>query len=81
MIAKLTQWLALIFTVAGSIILMIGSPILVAPAYGLFIIGNALWIKVGIDANLKPLIITNILFLIIDIIGFIYINLLQITGF
>lgn len=39
--------------------------------FGLYIIGNIFWVLVAIGRNMKPLLIMNVIFLIINIVGFI----------
>lgn len=65
------QWIAFALTATGELFLLQGRPELVIYSYGFFLVGNLLWLKIGLEKKMKPLVLLNITFIIMSVIGFI----------
>ena len=63
------ETLALFFTLLGEFILLQGNPNFVASSYICFLIGNILWFSFGYKKKIKSIMILNIIFFIMGIVG------------
>jgi hypothetical protein len=59
------EYIAVFFTIVGEFILGFGKPELVPTSYLFFLLGNILWIRIGMSRKMPALIILNVAFLIL----------------
>ena len=65
------EWFACVVTVIGNMFLILGRPEIVVYSYLFFLVGNFLWMKIALNRDMKALLVMNIIFLIMSVVGFI----------